>query len=91
VCRQRHWSRLLCITENNKPKYLSEVNKLDLTSIKEPKDYNQTLLDLLSNPSIASKSWVFKHGDPKVAKDVLLGPGSDAGVALAPETKKQLQ
>jgi len=72
-----------------RPKYLSQVNKLNLASIKEPKDYNKTMLRLLSNPTIASKAWVFKHGDPKVAKGVLLGPGSDAGVVVVPGAKKK--
>jgi len=73
-----------------RPKYLSKVNKLNLASIKEPKDYNKIILRLLSNPTIASKSWVFKHGDPRVARDVLLGPGSDAGVVAVPGTKKAI-
>ncbi|MBU0709326.1 MAG: phosphoribosylformylglycinamidine synthase II, partial [Candidatus Omnitrophica bacterium] len=38
--------------------------------------------------TIASKAWVFKHGDPKVAKGVLLGPGSDAGIIAVEGTKK---
>jgi len=71
-----------------RPKYLSKVNRLNLATIKEPKDYNRVLFQLLSNPTIASKAWVFKHGDSKVAKNVILGPGSDAGVAAVPGTKK---
>ena len=71
-----------------RPKYLAKVNKLNLARIKQPKDYNHTLIKLLSNPTLASKAWVFKHGDPKVARDVLLGPGSDAGIAAVPGTKK---
>lgn len=73
-----------------KPKYLSKVNQLNLVSIKEPKDYNRVLVKLLSNPTIASKTWVYKHGEPKVAKDVLLGPGSDAGVVAVPGAKKAI-
>jgi len=71
-----------------RPKYLTKTNQLNLASIKEPKNYNQTLVRLLSNPTLASKAWVFKHGDPKVAGNILLGPGSDAGVAAVPGTKK---
>jgi phosphoribosylformylglycinamidine synthase len=73
-----------------RPKYLSSVNQLNLAGIEEPKDYNDTIVRLLTNPSIASKAWVFKHGEPKVAKDVLLGPGSDAGVVSVPGTKKAI-
>ncbi len=46
------------------------------------------MVRLLSNPTVVSKAWVFKHGDSKVAGNVLLGPGSDAGVAAVPGTKK---
>jgi len=73
-----------------RPKYLAKVNKLNLARIKEPKDYNRVLLKLLGNPTLASKTWVFKHGDPKVAKDVLLGSGSDAGVVAVPGKKKAI-
>ncbi|MFH1888747.1 MAG: AIR synthase-related protein, partial [Candidatus Omnitrophota bacterium] len=73
-----------------RPKYLSKVNQLNLSRIKEPKDYGRALLKLLSNPTLASKAWVFKHGDPKVSAGVLLGPGSDAGIAAVPGTKKAI-
>jgi len=73
-----------------RPKYLSRVQQLNLSRIKQPQDYNRVLLKLLSNPTIASKAWVFKHGDPRVAKGVLLGPGSNAGVAVVPGTKKAI-
>jgi phosphoribosylformylglycinamidine synthase len=72
----------------SQPKYLSQINKLNLGGIKEPKNYNNTLVALLSNPSIASKAWVFKHADPKVAKEVILGPGSDAAVISVKGTTK---
>ena len=73
-----------------RPKYLAKVNQLSLASIKPPRDYNGVLVKLLSNPTIASKAWVFKHGNPKVAGDVLLGPGSDAGIAKVQGTKKAI-
>ncbi|OGX16465.1 MAG: phosphoribosylformylglycinamidine synthase II [Omnitrophica WOR_2 bacterium RBG_13_41_10] len=73
-----------------RPKYLTQVNKLNLSRIKQSKGYNGALLKLLSNPTIASKAWVFKHGDPKVRGNVLLGPGSDAGIASVPGTKKAI-
>jgi len=76
--------------KTSRPKYLAKVNQLNLASIKQPRDYNRTLLKLLGNPTIASKAWVFKHGDPKVAGGVVLGPGSDAGIAKVPGTKKAI-
>jgi len=74
--------------KTSKPKYLAKVNKLNLASIKEPKNYNQALLALLRDPTLASKDWIFKHADSKLAKDVVLGPGSDAAVIAVPGTKK---
>ncbi len=71
-----------------KPKYLAGVNKLNLKNIKESKNYNRALVKLLSNPTIASKTWVFKHADPKAAGNILLGPGSDAGLIAVAQTKK---
>jgi phosphoribosylformylglycinamidine synthase len=73
-----------------RPKYLSQARQLNLGAIEEPGDYNQVMVKLLSNPTIASKAWVFKHGDPQVAKDVVLGPGSDAGVVAVPGSKKAI-
>jgi phosphoribosylformylglycinamidine synthase len=73
-----------------RPRYLSKVQRLNLASIKEPRDCNRVLVKLLSNPTIASKGWVFKHADPGVARNVLLAPGSDAGVAAVPGTKKAI-
>ncbi|MFA5411375.1 MAG: phosphoribosylformylglycinamidine synthase subunit PurL [Candidatus Omnitrophota bacterium] len=74
----------------NRPKYLAKARQLNLSRIKEPKNYKAALLKLLSNPTIAGKRWVFKHGDPKAAKGVLTGPGSDAGIAAVPGTKKAI-
>ena len=73
-----------------RPKYLSQARQLNLGAIEQPGDYNQVMVKLLSNPTIASKGWVFKHGDPRVAKDVVLGPGSDAGVVAVPGSKKAI-
>jgi len=73
-----------------RPKYLAKVNKLDLALIKQPKDYNHALVQLLSDPTLASKGWIFKHGDPRVAKGIIVACGSDAGVAVVPGTKKAI-
>lgn len=73
-----------------RPKYLSLVNRLNLNKIKLPASLNAVLLKLLSNPTIASKAWVFKHADPKVAQGVLLGPGSDAAVVAVPGKQKAI-
>lgn len=75
--------------EDREPAYINEVKKLDLNSIKEPEDYNNVLLKILENPSVASKEWVIRKGDPKVAGNVRIGPGtSDSAVISVPKTKK---
>ena len=75
--------------EDVRPSYLDSVTELDLNSIKEPDDFNTILLEILENPTVASKEWVFKQGDPKTAGNVCIGPGeADAAVIAIPGTKK---
>ncbi|MGY4691141.1 phosphoribosylformylglycinamidine synthase subunit PurL [Salibacterium sp. K-3] len=57
-------------TENQK-KTASDV------AVKDPK---QTLLDLLSQPTIASKEWVYDQYDYMVLTNTAVRPGSDAAV-----------
>ncbi|MGE4357935.1 MAG: phosphoribosylformylglycinamidine synthase subunit PurL, partial [Candidatus Omnitrophota bacterium] len=74
-----------------KPKYLEKVRKFKLSDIKEPKDYKEILLKLLSNPTLAGKGWIFKHCDPEIAKDILVLPGhADAGVIGIPGTNQAI-
>ncbi|TRZ48398.1 phosphoribosylformylglycinamidine synthase subunit PurL [bacterium] len=74
-----------------RPKYLASVNKLNLKRIKVLREYSRTLVRLLSDPTLASKNWIFKHADPKVGKNILKAPGcADAGVAAVPGTKKAI-
>jgi len=44
-------------------------------------DYNQTLLNLLAQPTIASKHWVYSQFD---STDTIVPPGSDSGVIPVP-------
>lgn len=76
------------IREEKKPAYLDEVQKLDLDTIKNPSDYNQTLKGLLSHPSIASKAWVWKQYDHMVRTDTVFYPGHDAALVRIKDTKK---
>jgi len=66
-------------TENNLP----EIHDNKITSIKENKTYSfsQIILKLLSNPSIASKRWIYKQYDSQVQANTVFKPGeSDAAV-----------
>ena len=51
-------------------------------------DFNQTLLNLLGQPTIASKRWVYKQFDTD--KNTAVPAGSDAGVVLVEGTNKAL-
>ena len=66
-------------TENNLPK----INKNQIFSLKE-NDYfsiSQIILKLLSNPSIASKRWIYNQYDSQVQLNTVFKPGeSDAAL-----------
>ncbi len=65
--------------ENNLP----EINEQKILSLKENKSfyYSQIILKLLSNPSIASKRWIYKQYDSQVQANTVFKPGeSDAAV-----------
>ncbi|MFC1571444.1 phosphoribosylformylglycinamidine synthase subunit PurL [Candidatus Margulisiibacteriota bacterium] len=78
------------IMPDKKPDYLEDVNNLDLSSIPEPKDYNDVLLKLLASPTIASKEWVYEQYDHMVQTNTVVLPGSDAAVLRLKGTKKGL-
>jgi len=63
-----------------KPDYLNELNKVDLTRVPQPNNYNEVLIKLLKSPSICSKSWVYEQYDHMVQTNTIVLPGSDAAV-----------
>ncbi len=88
---------------NNPPEYLlhkwewkenklPEINEQKILSLKENKSfsYSQIILKLLSNPSIASKRWVYKQYDSQVQANTVFKPGeSDAAlIRLREQTEK---
>lgn len=62
------------------PAWQREVKNLDLNSIPIPKDLSKTLIDLISSPNIAKKSWVWEQYDHMVMTNTVLKPGADAAV-----------
>jgi phosphoribosylformylglycinamidine synthase II len=78
------------VRERTKPKYLDEANKLNLSEIEIPKDFNLVLLKLLSCPNIASKRWVYEQYDTMVRTGTVVGPGSDACVIRLRKTDKAI-
>jgi len=53
-------------------------------------DFNKTLLDLLAQPTIASKEWVYNQYDYMVRTSTVVPPGSDSGVLRIRGTTKAL-
>ncbi|MFD1864538.1 phosphoribosylformylglycinamidine synthase subunit PurL [Planococcus chinensis] len=71
------------------PAYFTEYQQLENV---EPKvtDYNETLLNLLQQPTIASKEWVYDQYDHQVRTSTVVSPGSDAAVIRVRGTNKGL-
>jgi len=66
-------------TENDLP----EIHEQKIFSLKENKNFSfsEIILKLLSNPSIASKRWIYKQYDSQVQANTVFKPGeSDAAV-----------
>lgn len=76
------------VREEKKPVYLAEAQRLDLTKIREPKDFNEVLKQLLDHPSIASKAWVWQQYDHMVRTDTVFYPGHDAALIRIKGTQK---
>ncbi len=72
------------------PANLDEMQRLDLSQLSPPGDYNETLMQLLASPNIASKRWVFRQYDSLVGGNTVTGPGSDAAVLRIKGTNKAL-
>ncbi len=62
-----------------RPAYLDRIR--DVKAPRQPSDLGRVLLSLLSNPTIASKSWVYQQYDHEVGVRTVLKPGAaDAAV-----------
>ena len=73
-----------------KPDYLKEARSLNISSIPEPADYKEVLLNLLSSPNITRKNWVYEQYDHMVRTNTVLLPGADAALLRIKGTKRAL-
>ncbi len=77
----------------NKPSqeaaYYKEFQGME-TSVPQVDDYKETLLQLLQQPTIASKEWVYDQYDHQVRTSTVVSPGSDAAVVRVRGTRKAL-
>jgi len=76
----------LYIREEKKPDF--SQFELDLDKIKEPEDYNDALIKLLSSPTIADKKIVYAKSEPKLFSNVAVKPG-EADAAVIKVTEKR--
>lgn len=73
-----------------RPGFQDEIQRLELSKIPLPEDYNNVMLRLLSSPTIASKEWVYEQYDHMVRTNTVVLPGSDAAVIRIKGTNKAL-
>lgn len=71
-----------------RPDYMDDLNNLDISSVSIPNDFNNTLLTLLSSPTLASKRWIYEQYDYMVRTNTITMPGSDAAVVRIKGTNK---
>ncbi|QQZ09113.1 phosphoribosylformylglycinamidine synthase subunit PurL [Heyndrickxia vini] len=71
------------------PKYFQDFQSMEI-EIPKVTDYKDTLLNLLQQPTIASKEWVYKQYDYQVRTNTVVTPGSDAAVVRIRGTRKAL-
>ncbi|GIN92944.1 phosphoribosylformylglycinamidine synthase subunit PurL [Siminovitchia terrae] len=69
------------------PAYFQEYQEMEI-DIPEVNDYEDTLLQLLQQPTVASKEWVYRQFDHQVGSNTVVTPGSDAAVVRIPGTNK---
>ncbi len=71
---------------------LPEIHEQKIFSLKDNKNFSfsEIILKLLSNPSIASKRWIYKQYDSQVQANTVFTPGkSDAAVVRLREQNKK--
>ncbi|WP_088044191.1 phosphoribosylformylglycinamidine synthase subunit PurL [Bacillus sp. EAC] len=74
---------------SSEPAYFGEFQSME-NYVPEMKDTKETLKQLLSQPTIASKEWVYGQYDYMVRTNTVVAPGSDAAVIRIRDTKKAL-
>lgn len=76
-------------SEEKKPQRLIDAEK-EANWVPENDDVAAVYQELLTQPTIADKSWITRQYDSQVRTSTVVGPGSDAGVIRVRGTKKAL-
>ncbi|RFU61841.1 phosphoribosylformylglycinamidine synthase subunit PurL [Peribacillus glennii] len=74
---------------SREPLYFQEFQQMENKSYNLA-DYKETLKQLLSQPTISSKEWVYDQYDYMVQTNTVVVPGSDAAVVRIRDTNKAL-
>ncbi|HZG59715.1 MAG TPA: phosphoribosylformylglycinamidine synthase subunit PurL [Anoxybacillus sp.] len=74
---------------SKEPVYYREFQEM-APYIPQVDNYEETLLSLLAQPTIASKEWVYDQYDYMVRTNTVVAPGSDAAVVRVRGTNKAL-
>ena len=74
---------------SKEPAYFAEFQAME-NEILQVNDLKDALLKLLSQPTIASKEWVYEQYDYMVRTNTVVSPGSDAAVTRIRGTRKAL-
>jgi phosphoribosylformylglycinamidine synthase len=64
---------------SKEPNYYQEFQALEV-EVPQVEDLNETLKQILSQPTVASKEWVYNQYDYMVRTNTVVAPGSDASV-----------
>ena len=73
-----------------RPGYLDAVNAAPLPADLKPTEVERTLRQILQQPTVASKRWIFEQYDGTVRSNTLLGMGrGDAGIIRVKDEKGQ--
>ncbi|WP_042357560.1 phosphoribosylformylglycinamidine synthase subunit PurL [Bacillus rubiinfantis] len=74
---------------SSEPAYFAEFQAMNMEAPKVD-DLKETLVKLLSQPTVASKEWVYQQYDYMVRTNTVVAPGSDAAVVRIRGTRKAL-
>ncbi|PLS09721.1 phosphoribosylformylglycinamidine synthase subunit PurL [Neobacillus cucumis] len=74
---------------SKEPSYFAEFQAME-NEAPQVDDLKETLVSLLSQPTVASKEWVYEQYDYMVRTNTVVAPGSDAAVVRIRGTRKAL-
>jgi phosphoribosylformylglycinamidine synthase II len=76
--------------ESRQPAYIEEMRKFDQSTLPEPANYAECLLELLASPNICSRRWISTQYDTMVRTNTVSTIIGDAAVIRIKGSKKAL-